>query len=137
MDTYLGPFEQDYLSEDYFIFTIDNENITEFSLYLPQRFDFALPPGYDSSRQGLLEILFNDILLANITIVVEEGKYKRIANSYCDNFVYLLSCLAPDNTLTIILIVFLFLLFILLCVVVVITIVFAVMYCKKKKHAKK
>ena len=40
LDTSVGPFEQDYLPEDYFVFTIDNENITEFSLYLPQRFDF-------------------------------------------------------------------------------------------------
>ena len=79
LDTSAGPFEQDYLPEEYFTFTIDNENITEFSLYLPQRFDFALPPGYDSSsRQGLLEISFNDILLAKITIVFEQSEYRGL-----------------------------------------------------------
>ena len=72
-----GGFEQDYLSEDFFTFTFGSESITELSLYLPQRFDFALPPG-DPQSSRLLEISFNGELLASVPIVIDPSKYNEL-----------------------------------------------------------
>ena len=79
-----GSYEQDYLSKDYFTFTVvnnDNNEIirnltdSEFELFLPQRFEFNLTASIQIlSGNNILKLCFNGELLSSIPIIVEESE---------------------------------------------------------------
>ena len=85
-----GGFEQDFLSKDYFLFTVVNNdtneiilNLTnsEFNLNLPQRFDFYLPNTIDTlSGKNILRIYVNGELIGSISLIIEESKLCVLLN---------------------------------------------------------